>query len=110
MISEETNNREGFQVFRSQVAPSETGYVFTNLKPSTNYHIAVIAFADFQPRQVYRMNEQTAKTGAQVWSVTPSVTSKGVGKVAVYWEQPTQFPAGDLKGFIIEFRLPNETM
>lgn len=110
MILEETSVREGIQVFRGQVPAGETGYVFTNLKPSTNYHIAVIAFADFHPRQVYRLTEQTAKAGAQVWTVTPNVVPKGVGKFAVYWEQPTQFPAGDLKGFVIEFRLPNETV
>lgn len=110
MILEETNEREGVRAFRAQVPVGQNGYVFSNLKPSTNYLIAVVAFADYQPRQVYRLTDQTGKSGAQIWPVKPNVVPKGVGKFSVYWEQPTQFPAEGLKGFVTEYRLLNETV
>uniref|UniRef100_A0A915K1K6 Uncharacterized protein n=1 Tax=Romanomermis culicivorax TaxID=13658 RepID=A0A915K1K6_ROMCU len=110
MILEETNEREGLQVYRAQIPASESSYAFTNLKPSTKYHVGVIAFVNYQPRQVYRLSVETGHTGAKSWSVRPDVQRKGVGKFAVYWESPHQFSDRDLQGFIIEFRLPNETI
>lgn len=108
---EQAREDEAVQVFRTQVQPSEHSFVFTNLKPSTNYLVGVIAFADFEPRQLYRLRAATSAKGAQPWSEKPTVSSgRGIGKFVVQWEtSETQFAGHDLKGFIIEYRLPNET-
>lgn len=111
IILEQAREDEAVQVFRTQVPPTEHGFVFTNLKPSTNYLVGVIAFADLEPKQLYRLRAATSARGAQPWSEKPTVSSgRGIGKFVVQWESPGQeFANQDLKGFIIEYRLPNET-
>jgi len=63
-----------------------------------------------QPRQVYRLQTETASGPAIIWSQTPSVQPQGIGKFVVYWDQPgNQFGDKNLRGFLIEYRPPNET-
>jgi hypothetical protein len=94
---------------RARVPPTETSYVFGNLEPGARYIVGVIAFVEHEPRQVYKMEVTTATRSAASWSTRPSVQPKGIGKFSVHWETPRQYANQDLKGFVIEFRLPNET-
>ncbi|CDW52276.1 protein sidekick [Trichuris trichiura] len=100
---------EALHVFRDQVPANETTYLFNDLKPSTDYNVGVIAFVQHEPRVVYRLRVRTSKNEAELWSMVPSVTSKVTGKFTVQWSKPLEFKSRDLKGFLVEYRLRNET-
>ncbi|KRY42983.1 Phosphatidylinositol phosphatase PTPRQ, partial [Trichinella spiralis] len=109
LISERTGDHEAVHVFRDQIASNETTYLFSDLKPFTEYNIGVIAFAQHEPRLVYRLQIRTSKNEAKLWPILPSVHSKTLGKFSVQWSQPTEFQDRTLKGFFVEYRLRNES-
>ena len=110
MILERSREGEGVQVFRDQVPAGTNSYVFNALRPATDYVIGVIANVDNDPRQVYKLETETARIGARAWSASPTVSSAGVGQFSVRWAvDQRQFGNQNLQGFLIEYRLPNET-
>ncbi len=109
MCVERSADGQGIQVFRDQVSPAVTSYVFSNLKANTEYVIGVIASVNNEPRQVYKVEAETVSSKPQTWAVTPEVVRKSVGQFSVRWDDPRQFAHMSLEGFIVEYRLPNET-
>ncbi len=109
MIIKLSDERSESRLDRARVPPTQTSYVFGNLEPGARYVVGVIAFVEHEPRQVYKMEVTTATRSAAAWSSKPSVEARGIGKFSVHWETPRQYANQDLKGFVIEFRLPNET-
>uniref|UniRef100_A0A914W0E7 Fibronectin type-III domain-containing protein n=1 Tax=Plectus sambesii TaxID=2011161 RepID=A0A914W0E7_9BILA len=109
MIIKLSDDRSESRLDRARVPPTQTSYVFGNLEPGARYVVGVIAFVEHEPRQVYKMEVTTATRTAAAWSSKPLVQARGIGKFSVHWETPRQFANQDLKGFVIEFRLPNET-
>lgn len=109
MIIKLADDRSEQRLDRTRVPPTQTSYVFGNLEPGARYVIGVIAFVEREPRQVYKMEASTSTRPVAAWSSKPSVSSHGIGKFSVHWETPRQYANQDLKGFVIEFRLPNET-
>lgn len=110
MILQRSREGEGVQVFRDQVPAGTSSYVFNALRPATDYVVGVIANVDNDPRQVYKLETQTARIGARAWAAAPRVSQEGSGQFSVRWEvEPGAYAGQDLQGFLIEYRLPNET-
>jgi hypothetical protein len=98
------------RVDRARVPSSQTSHVFGGLRSATRYLIGVVAFVDHEPRQVYKLYAKTSSKIVDTWSTKPSIQPKGIGKFSVQWENPRQFAQSEqLKSFIVEYRLPNET-
>lgn len=53
----------------------------------------------------------TTQYDTKLWSVEPTIiaSSDVIGAMSVSWETPAQFAQQDMRAFIIEYRLPNET-
>ena len=109
MILEMESHGEGKQIARKRLPPGETSYLFTNLKAATTYVIGIIAFVDHAPVQVYKLQVQTPRGESQLWSAKPTIRKSGLGKFVVYWETPEQFKNQDLRYFVVEYRMPNQS-
>lgn len=99
---------EGQTVERARVTPLANSHIFARLKPNTQYDIGVVAFVDHEPKMVYKLLAETAKSAGVDWKEKPTITPGNEQQFTVQWRKPL-LPGEAILKFIIEYRLPNET-
>uniref|UniRef100_A0A914BWZ1 Fibronectin type-III domain-containing protein n=1 Tax=Acrobeloides nanus TaxID=290746 RepID=A0A914BWZ1_9BILA len=103
LIGFEGDNVE--RIERTRIPPHRISYMFSELSPTTDYEVGVVAYVDHEPRRVYRTSVQTAAQPAIVLDVEPQIVQEGE-TWTIHWKRPTGVSA---RKFIIEYKPRNET-
>lgn len=94
------------RIERSRVPPNQDSYHFTELSPTADYEVGVIAYVDHEPRQVYRFMFTTADKPTATLDIRPVIVKEGDSRYTVHWKKPEGLA---IERFVVEYKPNNDT-
>lgn len=98
-------NAENFE--RTRIAPQQDTFLFSELKPKTEYKIGVMAYVDHEPKRIYRLTFSTTQKPGINLDLRPVVVKEGQKHYAVHWKMPEGLD--NVKSFLVEYRPNNDS-
>uniref|UniRef100_A0A913IDA2 Fibronectin type-III domain-containing protein n=1 Tax=Strongyloides stercoralis TaxID=6248 RepID=A0A913IDA2_STRER len=100
------------KIERLRLPSNQLTYLFTNLKPASSYHIAVIPYVNHEPVKIYSTKVDTLSQDTVILSKRredkPTISVHGNQHIRVNWRKPT-FLNGNLDYFLVEYRKANDS-